>query len=422
MNQKNMNEKNEKKKGYRNVLTQKQYMKFIIANLISRFGDSIDAIAFTWLVYQITGSASWSAIIFAVNQLPGIFLQPFAGALVEGMNKKRIMVITDFIRGMVVVMLAVLFLTDNVNPWVLLGFTVIISGVEAFCMPASTAIVPKIIDMEYYEYGSSLSRTLGTVVELIGMGLAGTIIGLFGIGTAILIDAVTFFGSAVVLATLKVREEKPMKTKANGREYLSNLKGGLVYLKQMPVIRNFCILGVVANGIVVPINSLQSPMVSELMGQGPEFLSVFGIAFTICIGVSAVLFPKVHERISARTLVVGGGCFVGVGIYALTVTQYFRDQIFMIYAITIAACVLLGFGVGFMSSTLNVQFMKLVDQEYLARVGSIFNAGAMAASPVVSFAVSGLAAYFSVGQIFVVSSVLCVILFMFVGIRKIAFE
>ena len=38
--------------GYRDILSQKQFMKIIFADVISRFGDSIDAIAFTWLVYS----------------------------------------------------------------------------------------------------------------------------------------------------------------------------------------------------------------------------------------------------------------------------------------------------------------------------------------------------------------------------------
>ena len=75
--------------GYRDILRQKEFLKIILAGLVNRFGDSIDAIAFTWLVYAITGNAGWSALVFAVNQLPSVLVQPFAGALVEGMEKKR---------------------------------------------------------------------------------------------------------------------------------------------------------------------------------------------------------------------------------------------------------------------------------------------------------------------------------------------
>ncbi|MDE6983715.1 MAG: MFS transporter, partial [Lachnospiraceae bacterium] len=111
------------KVGYRDILRQREYLKIILAGLINRFGDSIDAIAFTWLVYAITGNAAWSALVFAANQLPSVLVQPFAGALVEGMDKKRLMVLTDVVRGVTTSGLAVLYLTGRVNPWILLAFS-----------------------------------------------------------------------------------------------------------------------------------------------------------------------------------------------------------------------------------------------------------------------------------------------------------
>ena len=87
------------KTGYREVFTQKEYVKLMLSNMVNRFGDSVDVIAFEWLVYQITGSAAWAAVIFGINNLPTVLLQPFAGVLVEGMDKKKVMVVTDCIRG-----------------------------------------------------------------------------------------------------------------------------------------------------------------------------------------------------------------------------------------------------------------------------------------------------------------------------------
>lgn len=44
--------------GYRDIFRQKEYMKMILAALINRFGDSIDAIASAWIVYELTSSAA----------------------------------------------------------------------------------------------------------------------------------------------------------------------------------------------------------------------------------------------------------------------------------------------------------------------------------------------------------------------------
>ena len=132
---------------YRDILKLKEYRKLIASSIVNRFGDSVDAIAFTWLVYMVTGSASWSAVIYALNQLPTVLLQPFAGALVERMNKKKIMVAADFIRGFIIVAVACLYKTNgSVSPWVLAAMTLMISSVEAFGMPAGSAFVPLILE------------------------------------------------------------------------------------------------------------------------------------------------------------------------------------------------------------------------------------------------------------------------------------
>ena len=44
------------------------YVYLLTSNIINRCGDSLDTILFTWLVYLLTNSAGWSAIIFGINQ------------------------------------------------------------------------------------------------------------------------------------------------------------------------------------------------------------------------------------------------------------------------------------------------------------------------------------------------------------------
>ena len=90
------------KVNYRTIFAQKEYMKIVLAAIINRFGDSVDAVAYTWLVYELTGNAGWSALIFGLNKLPSVFVTPFAGAWVEGHKKKQVMIVTDLIRAVCV--------------------------------------------------------------------------------------------------------------------------------------------------------------------------------------------------------------------------------------------------------------------------------------------------------------------------------
>lgn len=408
--------------GYKDVFTQKEYLKHIVANSISRFGDSIDAIAFTWLVYAITGSAAWSAIVFAINQLPSVLIQPFVGPVIEGMNKKKVMIITDFIRGGIIIGLVILYLTEYLNPWVLLLFTFCNSTVEAFSMPAFTAVVPKIIEEKYYTYGTALSSTISTIVQLAGTAAGGVIIGVWGVETAILIDGVSFFAAGLLRTFLRLDEKNLRKGKLEFKEYFETLKEGAVYIKKQPVIYNFCLMAIITNAILVPINALQTPLITEVMGQGSELLSVFSMAMFIGMLIGSVVFPLIMEKMQVRTVVVITGISIGSTFFLYTMGIYVQGNIVAIYLLTMIASVILGISTSMLSSVLNVQFMKVVSQEYLARVAAIFSAGACAATPIVSMLVSVVSTQLTVLQIFFISGILCVILFVMIGIVKVRLE
>jgi hypothetical protein len=64
---------------YGKLLKNKNYCKDLASTIVNRFGDSVDAIASSWIVYELTGQAAWSAIIYAINRLPTIIVTPLVG-------------------------------------------------------------------------------------------------------------------------------------------------------------------------------------------------------------------------------------------------------------------------------------------------------------------------------------------------------
>lgn len=413
-----MEKETKSKAGYRDLVTQKDYLKVIAANVINRFGDSIDSIAFAWLVYALTGNAVWSAVIFGVNQLPTIFLQPFAGALVERWNKKRLMVLTDVIRGAMVVGFALLYLMELLNPWVMLLFTLSISTVEAFRVPAGMALVPKILERRLYEFGTGLNSTLSTIMQMAGLAAAGVIIGRFGIRTAILVDAATYFLSAGILMLIRYRE-KPEEAMAQGgqnepaeeagevgeaeaakaqrslgaSEYISSLKEGFAYIKKRKIILNFCILAFLLNGLVVPLNALQAPLISEVLGRGSEFMSLINLVILAGMGAASFLYPYLHKRVDGTRVVLISGAIFGICYLAYPLSGLLREHVLAMTLVCVAGSGIYGVAVGLISSVLGVEFMKAVEEDYMARCGSVFNAVAVAAMPLASALCSLLAVF-----------------------------
>ncbi len=177
---------------YTTIIKDSNYRKLIFSKMIDRFGDSVDVIAFTWLIYQITHSAMWSALIFAFNMLPNVIVQPFAGALVEKRNKKKVIIAAYMIRAVVITLFATLYMLGGVNAPIMAVLTLIITTIESFSLPASSAFTAQVIKKEHLTSGMSLSKVLTNSASLVGTGIAGVIISLWGAVPAMIIDISTF--------------------------------------------------------------------------------------------------------------------------------------------------------------------------------------------------------------------------------------
>ena len=103
------------------------YVYLLTSNIINRCGDSLDTILFTWLVYLLTNSAGWSAIIFGINQATSVIIQPFIGPLVENMNKKKVLVLSDIARVLLVLYILYVYTQNMLSPLILVFMTISIS-------------------------------------------------------------------------------------------------------------------------------------------------------------------------------------------------------------------------------------------------------------------------------------------------------
>jgi MFS family permease len=396
---------------YKELLSQKQYLKLVAANVVNRFGDSIDMIAFSLMVYKLTGSATWVALIFGLNALPSILLQPFAGAIVESLNKKYTMVVCDIGRGIIVGITAILLILDHLNPWLLLALTFMNSSFESFRIPAGIAIVPKILKKSLYAHGISLSTTLQQAVSVIGLALAAAIIGLFGITTAILIDAVTFIASALLILFIHISEEKRQRIKVDLKGYLHTLKDGFAYLKQAKVVFAICMLGGIINVFFIPMNTMMAPYTSDSLGLSSTGLSVAGISTTIGMGIGALLFPTLRKHFTLRNIFISGGTMIGVCYLSWVALSFYADHIILIYILLAVSMLVFGFFASFIQSVVSISFMEHISEEYMSRVGAIFNAIASSTTPLGSLIVAGAVLFLSVNQLFIVTGICTIILF-----------
>ena len=382
----------ENRGNYLKILKESEYRKLLFSNLINRFGDSVESIAFTWVVYQITNSAAWSAIVFALNMLPNVIVQPFAGAIVEKMNKKQVVISTHFLRALLITLFIILFELDYVNPLILSCFTLIITTVESFNLPAGTAFTAQVIKREDINAGMSLNSVFTNAASLVGSGAAGFIIAKFGVEAAMFIDVSTFIIAAILIGLIKEASNAVSNntdsTKNNSSGYIKMLKEGIVYVFKTPVVRNFCTICIVLNCMLIPLNALQAPIADEIFGMGSELLSFAGIFASIGGIVGAVLLPYIAKILSPLRITIMGIFLLIIGMSCIPVGRLVKGNAILSYILISASFFIMVASASLVGGIINIQFMKCVDHNYMARASAVFNSSVTAAMPIGSFIVS----------------------------------
>lgn len=405
------------RKMYGEIIKEREYRKLIFATVINRFGDSVDAIAFTWLVYQITHSAAWSAIVFALNTLPNVVVQPFAGAIVEKMNKKHVIVATHLLRAVIITLFALLCRAGLVNALVMAIFTLAITTVESFNLPATSAFTMQVIKKEHMTCGMSLNSMLSGAASLAGTGAAGVIIATAGVSAAMMIDVVTFGVAAVLISAMKAGRAKVTEAAQNEASKTTSEAGetenkkeqnkieffldGFRYVASSRVICNYGLLAVALNFMLIPINALQAPIASEIFKMGGEILSIAG-AFAAIGGIAGSAFvPVLSQKLSPLKMIMFGTSLLGAGMLGMACGGVFVGNNIACYVDVAASFFIMMVAASIIGGTINIQFMKNADPKYIARAAAVMGACGTACMPVGSLLLSAVVTKVSTGAILV---------------------
>ena len=389
---------------------EREYFKLLAANAVNRFGDSVDSIALSLLMYEVTGSASMMALLLTVNYLPTIILQPIAGAVVDRMDKKAVMVWMDFARGAVVALIALLLYLDALSTAALFVCVALISTLETLRIPAGACAMPALLEKEKYTVGVALNGGLGQVCTVIGLALAGPIVEGLGMEWAIMIDMATFFFSGAAIAALKMKlPPRHDAEKVSVRAVAHDMADGLKYLRGSRLLWAITLLGMALNFIATPVNTFYTPFVTDSLGGGATLLSVTQLVQVGGVAVGALMVPRLEKIRIRTTATVTGLAFAlsGVAMPALLLLPTLAWRA----AALLAGCLVEGLCLGVLNTLYSSRFMMYTDKEYLSRTTGVTNSLLMLMSPVGSLICSAAAAVMSVPQCLFYLSLGCAVLF-----------
>jgi len=163
------------------------------------------------LIYKkAPGSAYELAKLFIFVVVPVFIVGPIAGAYSDRWNRKHIMIVSDIIRGFLVLLIVFYWtLVPSLQPIFPIYIIVfVIYSVTRFFIPAKMSIIPDLVSSEKLLEANSLIHTTGMLAAALGFGIGGIIVSLPSIGVkgGLYIDAATFFISAALIFFIRIKE------------------------------------------------------------------------------------------------------------------------------------------------------------------------------------------------------------------------
>ncbi|MGB1374332.1 MAG: MFS transporter [Rhodothermales bacterium] len=302
--------------GYLELLRENtSFRRLWTGTVISLFGDWFNTIALYSLILQLSGSEFALGAVFITKMLPWALASPIAGILADRFNRRRLMIISDILRAVVV--LGFLFVdepSEVVLIYVLTTAQVVLGSVF---QPAKSASVPNIVKREHLVTANTIMAATWSVLLALGAAAGGFAVEWLGLEAVFILDSVSYLISAwfiyrTVIPQFTYTSRESSLIRSAHREVMDGLK----HIKQFPAIRRMATTKAVwamGGGALVFLLALLGEAVN------PE-------AASISIGI---LF-------AARG--------VGTGIGPMLVRTWFRDD--RVWPPVIGTCIVLT-GVGY---------------------------------------------------------------------------
>ncbi|MFC1874919.1 MFS transporter [Chloroflexota bacterium] len=404
-------------------LLKRNFRLLWIGESISLLGDQFHFIALSWLTLQITGSGLALGTVLMVGAIPRATFMLFGGALSDILSPRRIMIVSNISRAIVVAIIAFIVFFEVVELWHLYLLSITFGIADSFFHPAFNALIPRVVDKDKLEAGNAILRGTHELSFLIGSAPAGLLISGVGMDLAFGIDSVSFVLAAIFLSmmtstkgktVLSVNEFHVSKKPIRLKNIISDIREGFKYTLNKPAFRalilaiaviDFCFAGPIDIGLAWLSDN-------RFIGGATAFgiiLSSFGGGAVIGTIIAGTV--KLKKRGLLLALI---GAFLGIGLGILGIAPNVLAAVIL--------SVPMGVGVGIFNIVLISWFQKEAPSRMIGRVMSLVMFASVGVMPF-SFAISGMLVDIHAPIMFAVAGSLvllaCLYLFTVSAVRQI---
>lgn len=368
--------------------------------LVSQSGDAITHMATIWLMLELTGSSTMTGLVAFAGTLPTLIFGLFAGVFVDRYSRRHLMLLSDGARLVLVLFIPVLFLWQQLTPFMLAAIVFSMATFSTLFNPSRDALLPQLTEPRNLLRVNALMQSTGYFAYFAGLFGAGAVMGLVGLTNLFYVDALTFAVSLVMVWLMVIPRAEhmdgiPADVVVGSRNWVELKKGihyvwsedrRVLWIVLITALNNFFIMGPAVVGIPLVIKSVWN-------GTGADFAFVEG-TYGIGMLLGTWLVYRYARRYRKGVWLMLGMLYDGLSFIPILFVD--KLGIHPLHA-TIGIIFLHSIGIPFIQVTRTTLIHAIVPNHMQGRIFAMINLAVIGMTSL-SVAVTGIVAEFIAPQ------------------------
>lgn len=370
------------------LFKKKDFTLLILGNLVSRIGTYFQEFALSLYVLEITGSATKFASVLTVTAIPQIILGPFMGVFADRFDRKKIMVYSDLLSGILVGITALIFsINGEISLLYIYILAIVLSIISLIFTPAVGGVIPSIIKEDKLLDANAINSFVSNFALVIAPIIAGVLYSACGVLIIFVANAISFILSAISEMFINIPKLNKGKMGLSVKSYFNDLVEGLKITVKVKTIFSVMFLALIANFALNPITNVGFVYIVKQVfncssAQLGFFQGIMLIGMLIAPIVSTTLLKgkSIKKIISYNMLLSGAVIAISAFVASSSYTGLFNNNT-VPYITLLILVVFIAVFISVINIFLSTLFQKEVPLEMLGRVGAVLNTIAAAMTP-----------------------------------------
>jgi MFS family permease len=212
-------------------LRQRNYRLFFFGQLISVIGTWMQTVAQSFLVLDLTHSGTQLGLTLAVRFLPIFVFGPLGGLFADRMDKRRVLLVTQTLSGLLAGAFAILIATGSIRLWIVYLLALALGFVNVFDNPARQSFISEMVSPPDLANAVTLNSVAMNMARVFGAALGGVIAAAIGLALCFGCNALSFAAVLISLVAMRKSELFPAKRVAKEK---GQVRQGLRYVRGTP--------------------------------------------------------------------------------------------------------------------------------------------------------------------------------------------